>query len=104
VKAELSVPPELIDELIERLSKRLRPLIDAKKNDEVAGDLIFGVPRLSRYLGVSHKWIYEQTHRKAIPHYKIGNKQLRFRKRDIDKWLASLELPAVSLQSKKLKD
>jgi hypothetical protein len=40
---------------------------------------------------------------KEIPFYKLSNKQLRFRKRDIDKWLDSLKTPALNRFTGKMK-
>ena len=57
-------------------------------------DTIFNVKGLSEYLKVSPKWIYERTHLKEIPFIKVLG-QLRFRKKDIDKWLLSYSIPVV---------
>jgi predicted DNA-binding transcriptional regulator AlpA len=51
---------------------------------------------------VSKKWIYERTQLKEIPHIKV-NGLLRFRKRDIDKWLNSFNVPSVSTPEGMLK-
>lgn len=66
-------------------------------------DTVFDVPGLCEYLHVTPKWVYEQTHLKAIPHIKLGNKQLRFRKKDIDKWVDSLRTPAITEPTGKFK-
>jgi predicted DNA-binding transcriptional regulator AlpA len=59
-------------------------------------DNILDVPRLCEYLHVTSHWVHERTHLKEIPYYKLSNKQLRFRKKKIDKWLDSLETPAIN--------
>ena len=66
-------------------------------------DIIFDVQGLADYLCVSPKWIYEQTSYKSIPHYKLTNKQLRFKKTDIDDWLKKLKRPAAEKPAGKLK-
>lgn len=66
-------------------------------------DIIFDVPGLCEYLKVSSKWIHERTHLKEIPFYKLSNKQLRFRKKDIDKWLDSLKTPTINEYRGKLR-
>ena len=73
----------------------LRPLLSDKKKNSV-DDSIFDVPGLCEYLHVTPKWIHSRSHLKEIPYYKLSNKQLRFRKRDIDKWLDSLKTPAIN--------
>ncbi len=40
------------------------------------------------------KWIYERTHLKEIPYKKVKG-VLLFRKKDIDKWLDTHNVPAV---------
>lgn len=94
MKVEFTFPPELLNQIVEELFQRVKPLLMAEKHGEIKKDVIFDVSRLSEYLCVSPKWIYEQTHLKTIPHFKLGNKQLRFRKKDIDRWLDSLKTPS----------
>ena len=94
MKAELTLPPELIDEIANKLLEKLKPVLS--KNDKSEDDIIFDVTGLSKYLGVTTKWIYEQTHLKTIPYLKLSNKQLRFSKKEIDRWLDAHKIPAVS--------
>jgi excisionase family DNA binding protein len=77
----------------------LKPLISGIHETE---DTIFDVQSLKGYLRVSDKWIYERTHLKEIPHLKV-NGLLRFRKKDIDKWLNSFNVPALSTHGRILK-
>jgi excisionase family DNA binding protein len=73
------------------------------RNDKHEIDTILDVQGLAEYLRVSPKWIYEQTSFKSIPHYKLSNKQLRFRKTDIDDWLNKLKRPAMTEPTGKLR-
>ena len=66
-------------------------------------DTVLDVPGLCKYLHVTPKWVHERTHLKEIPFYKLSNKQLRFRKRDIDKWLDFLKTPALNHFTGKMK-
>ncbi len=80
----------------------LIPLIASKdKNYGENSNSIFDIDGLKNYLGVSKQWIYERTHLKEIPHLKIDG-QLRFSKRDIDKWLSSYSVPALTGIQKKV--
>lgn len=72
----------------------LKPVITGNDRHE-AENVIFDVKGLCDYLHVSDKWIYERTHLKEIPHLKV-NGLLRFRKREIDKWLSSFNVPAIN--------
>lgn len=101
MKAELTLPPEFVDLIADKLIEKLKPIL--AKNGKQEDDVIFDVPGLARFLRVTPKWIYEQTHLKTIPHHKLSNKQLRFKKKDIDKWLDTLKIPAVSEPTGKLK-
>lgn len=93
MKAELTLPPELVDEIADKVIEKLKPLIAHTGKSE--DDVIFDVKGLSKYLHVSEKWIYGRTQFKEIPYQKIKG-LLRFRKRDIDKWLSSHNVPAIN--------
>jgi excisionase family DNA binding protein len=97
---------QLEQEDIQAISKAIideRNLILANngrhKNDD---NTVFDVKDLSKYLKVSHKWIYERTHLKEIPHKKRKG-LVRFRKKDIDKWLESHNVPVVDTPDNILK-
>jgi len=71
----------------------LKPILsgcDKRSGD----DIIFDVQGLSKYLGVSHKWVYERAQFKEIPHIKVKG-LLRFRKDEIDRWLERYNVPCV---------
>ncbi len=87
-----------IQAIAQRVMELLKPVLsgNGKKASE---DTIFDVPGLVKYLKVSKKWIYERTHLKEIPYLKVGG-QLRFRKRDIENWLNTFKVPAVSTLNK----
>ena len=64
-------------------------------NGKKEEDMIFDVNSLASYLNVSKQWIYERTHLNAIPFIKKKG-LLRFRKKDIDKWLESDKMPSIN--------
>lgn len=101
MKAELTLPQELVDVMADKIAEKLSPLLNGRDKHE-SSDVILDVPGLADYLKVSKQWIYERTHLKEIPHLKIDG-QLRFRKRDIDKWLNSFNVPATTTQARMLK-
>jgi len=47
------------------------------------------VKQLAAYLGVSKIWVYQ--HYKTLPHIRLGERMIRFRKKDIDEALADAE-------------
>ena len=71
--------------------------------EDKTGEIILDVPGLCEYLKVTTKWVYEQSHLKAIPHLKIGKKQLRFKKKEIDKWIDTLQIPAFAKPTARLR-
>jgi len=100
VKAELTLPSELVKEIAKEVMELLKPVLSGNSNHK--DDIIFDVQRLAEYLAVSKQWIYERSHLKEIPHIKKQG-LLRFRKRDIDKWLDSDKIPAIDTSKTILK-
>lgn len=92
MKAELNIDTqELVREIAQEVVMTIRPLLSGRAED----DAILDIDGLAKYLNVKSNWIYQQTHLNAIPYHKLGS-QLRFRKRDIDKWLDTQKVPATS--------
>ena len=90
-----------IEAIAKELIELLKPVLASYGRNE--GEyIIFDVAGLAKYLEVSETWIYERTHFKEIPHLKIKG-HLRFRKKDIDKWLNSFSVPMVNTPEQVLK-
>ncbi len=83
-----------IQGIAEKVVEMLKPHLLHK--EDKTGEIIFDVPGLCEYLKVTPHWVYERTHLKQIPVYPLSHKMLRFRKRDIDKWLDSMRTPALN--------
>ena len=97
IELEQSDIQAIAEKVVELMKPYLSPRSDLQENT------IFDVPGLCHYLHVTPKWIHERTHLKEIPYIKLSNKQLRFRKKKIDKWLESLETPSLNQYTGKLK-
>jgi excisionase family DNA binding protein len=93
LKAELTLPQELVDRIVDKVVDKLKIFVSG--NGKKENDAIFDVQGLSSYLKVSKQWVYERTHLNEIPFYKIEG-HVRFKKSDIDKWLQGYHMPAVS--------
>lgn len=91
----MQLEQEDLQEIVSAVMEGLKPFLSGKRETR-ADDIILDVPGLCEYLHVTPKWTHEKTHLKEIPYIKLSNKQLRFRKKDIDKWLESLKTPAIS--------
>ena len=93
--------PGDIEAIAQRVAEILKPVL-ARNNRADTEDIIFDMQTLAEYLKVSTKWIYERTHLKEIPYIKIGG-QLRFNRKEIDKWLQTGKIPAVDAHGRILK-
>jgi excisionase family DNA binding protein len=74
-----------IEAIASKVADILKPLLHhaARKEEK---DALLDVHQLAEYLNVSKSWIYDQIRSNELPHSKLG-KYLRFRRRDIDKWI-----------------
>ena len=90
-----------IHAVAEKVLDILKPYLLHK--EDRTGEIVLDVHELCEYLKVTPKWVYEQSHLKAIPHLKIGKKQLRFKKGDIDKWIDTLNIPAFTRPTGKIR-
>jgi excisionase family DNA binding protein len=91
-----------IQAIAQEVAKVLKPLFKSNGKAGSENDTLFTVESLAEYLGVSKRWVYERIHLKEIPYAKVG-KFPRFRKSKIDRWIDSLETPAIHPLSRSLK-
>ena len=74
-----------IEAIASRVAEILKPMLSSTaRHDEK--DALLDVAQLADYLNVSQAWVYDRIRDNEIPHSKLG-KYLRFKKRDIDKWI-----------------
>lgn len=90
---KLEIDETDVNAIAKAVAQVLAPQLQQLKSGE-SDVAIMGVPELAGYLGMSDKWIYDQTGGNRIPFFKLGN-ILKFRKQEIDKWLRSFDTPAV---------
>lgn len=89
MKAEFTFPPEFVSAVAQEVAATLRPLLVSREKEP---DAILSPAQLAVLLGVPKGWVYEATAQKTIPYFKAG-KYLRFRKSDVDKWIAANAVP-----------
>ena len=92
MKAEITLPPELVEAIADAVIAKLKPLLSSRK---AAEDDLFDVAGVAAYLRVDRQRIYEWTSQNSIPFIKAG-RFLRFRKSVIDRWLAEHSTPSAS--------
>lgn len=83
-----------IEAIAQTVVESLKPYLLHKEDRQE--EIIFDVAGLCKYLQVKPRWVYDRTHLKEIPHYKLVNAQVRFRKKDIDKWLESCKTASIN--------
>ena len=94
--------PQDIQSIASAVAEIIKPMLTRNIKQE-KGETIFDVKELAEYLKVDESWIYNKSHLREIPHFKIG-KYIRFKKSAIDKWIESETIrPLQSLQVLKTK-
>ena len=101
MKAEVTLPAELVDEIANRVIEKLKPFLYGYGSRELKED-IFTPETLAKYLSVDTSWVYKAVSNKLIPYFKNG-KYIRFKRFSIDKWIASKEREPI-LNFKQLKN
>ncbi len=76
----------------------IKPLLSNSRHKDTQEDQIFTVKTLAEYLGVSVNWVYERSRKREIPRFKVG-RLVRFRKSEIDRWMATVKTPAMTTLS-----
>ena len=95
MKVDLTIPPELVSAIVDDVVARLKPILTGLQTNPSQADDLMGVAELGKYLGgVSKDWIYQRTAGNEIPFVKVG-RMIKFRRLDIDRWLAKQSTPAV---------
>ena len=92
MKAELTLPSELVDSIADRVIEKLRPLLSGNGKDEIE-DTLMTIEETAQFLKTSKGQIYQWTNNSAhglndVPFLKAG-RLLRFSKKAILKWLES---------------
>jgi excisionase family DNA binding protein len=90
LKAELTLPPELVEEIADKVTERLKPILASNGKHE-AEDRLLTPDDLARLLKVKkpqiYAWVYESKYSDdGIPFYKAG-KFLRFSEKAILEWM-----------------
>lgn len=93
MNVELTIPPELVEQIADRVLQTLLPVIAA--NNKQKDNSILDVKELAVYLKVDESWIYKRTRNHEIPFIKKG-KYCLFRKSAIDAWLSQDAINPIS--------
>src|SRR3990167_3170263 len=92
MKAELTLPPELVKEIADAVIRELKPLLS--NNSKPGDDTIFDKKGLAEYLNVPVTWVDKKVSFNEIPYFKAG-KYPRFKKSIIDKWIEDNTVRAI---------
>lgn len=88
--------PEEIRAIAEAVLEQIKPLMISGNGKQTREDVIFDKKALAEYLKVSESTISKMVSNKQIPHFKIQAGQsgaVRFRQREIDKWIQRQTIP-----------
>ena len=90
MKAELTLPPELVKEIAKEVIELLKPMLSGNGRHE-ADDTIMMIEETAKLIKTSkgqiYQWVNSSQHGLgSFPYYKAG-KLLRFSKKAILKWL-----------------
>ena len=102
---KIALESEDIQGIATAVTEMLKPIIASNGNGKHE-DVIFDKKALAAYLKVSESTINKLVSNKQIPHFKIQAGQsgaVRFRQRDIDKWIHRQTVPEVDPFAGKLR-
>lgn len=89
LEVKLTLPPEIVDEIVSRLFEKIKPLLPVNDNQD---DNLLDVEAVVKYTGLKESWIYQRSYNGTLPFPVIKTgKYLKFRRSDIDKWLKKAE-------------
>ena len=67
-------------------------------NDGAVGLDLLTVADVCALFKVTKDWVYDEVEAGRLPHVKLGRKQLRFRRRELESYLAQHLRPALPRQ------
>lgn len=53
----------------------------------LSGKEVLTSEEAAAFLGVTTNWLYQQTNRKQIPHYKNGGKRTYYKRSELESWM-----------------
>jgi excisionase family DNA binding protein len=74
-----------------------------ERSEKPTVETLLTIEELSKWLGTEKSTIYAWTHKKMIPHIKLGKKMLRFRVNEILAWLSEKSISPRSETPKQVK-
>lgn len=99
------ITPEVYQAIAREVAEMLKPMF-AGNGKHSAEDVIFDKKTLAAYLRISESTVNKLVSNKQIPHFKIQAGQsggVRFRQRDIDRWIQRQTVPDITLFTGKLR-
>jgi excisionase family DNA binding protein len=94
-------PFEEITNRLEALASEIRALKRANKEERT--DEIGGLDLAREVTGLAARTIYKLTHRRAIPHRRVGGR-LYFRRSELEAWLDGGRRPLASEQADAIRE
>lgn len=79
-------PFEEITARLDALAVDVRALKSRTMNDKPERKRRVGLPEAAQYCGLAHRTMYKKTHRREVPHSKVGGR-LFFDLDELDAWI-----------------
>lgn len=97
----MSNPFEEINTRLDALASEIRAL--KRTNNETKTDEIGGLDLAREITGLAARTIYKLTHRRNIPHRRVGGR-LYFRRSELEAWLDGGRRPLASEQADAIRE
>ena len=89
MKAELTFPPELAEQIADSVIQKLLPLLESSNSN--GDDEILNIKEASEYMKTSkeqiYQWVSDAKHGLGTFPYKKSGKRLRFSRKDLLNWM-----------------
>jgi excisionase family DNA binding protein len=97
----MSNPFEEINTRLDALASEIRAM--KRANKETPTDEIGGLDLARTITGLAARTIYKLTHRRAIPHRRVGGR-LYFRRSELEAWLDGGRRPLASEEAETIRE
>jgi excisionase family DNA binding protein len=67
----------------------------SKESAPVVDDGLLDAAAIAAYVGIADRYLTDLVAKRKIPHYRIGERTVRFRRSEVDAWLAEQKVDPV---------
>lgn len=89
MKAELTIPQELVEQIADRVLQKMLPVLEAMHEPDQYLNVDEVAVMLGKSKGQIYQWVDRASHGLSDFPYQKAGRSLRFSKKDIKNWLKS---------------